>query len=106
MHFIRHWLATVILLIALPALAGPLPTTKPERVGMSSTKLQVLRDYFQRQVDEGLEPGMQVVVARRGRVVLHENFGFRDAVARDPLTYDTLFRMMSLVPPMIVYAGA
>lgn len=96
----RQCLTAAALLLALPVFADSLPTVKPERVGMSSAKLQVLRQYFQQQVDDGLEPGMQVVVARRGRVVMHENFGYRDAVAREPLSYDTLFRMMSLTKPI------
>ena len=100
MTFFIRCLAAALLIFAMPAFAGPLTVTRPERVGMSSAKLQVLRDYFQKQVDDGLEPGMQVVVARRGRVVMHENFGYRNAESRDPLTYDTLFRMMSLTKPI------
>ena len=100
MTSIRHCLAVAALFFSLSAFAGSLPTTKPERVGISSAKLQLLRDYFQRQVDTGIEPGMQVVVARRGRVVMHENFGYRNAVTQDPLGDDTLFRMMSLTKPI------
>ena len=100
MPLIRLAHAAALLIFAIPAIAGSLTVTKPERVGMSSAKLQVLRDYFQMQVDKGLEPGMQVVVARRGRVVMHENIGYRNAVAREPMAYDTLFRMMSLTKPI------
>ena len=100
MTSIRHYLAAAVLILAVPAFAGSLATTKPERVGMSSAKLQVLRDYFQQQVESGTEPGVQLVVARRGRVVMHENFGYRNAVTREPLSDDTLFRMMSLTKPV------
>ena len=95
-----RYLAALLLLIAVPAHAESLKVTKPERVGMSSAKLQELRDYFQKQVSDGLEPGFQVVVARRGRVVMHENMGYMDVRTREPITYDTLFRIMSLTKPV------
>ena len=97
---IRQLLPTATLLMAAPVIAGSLPTVEPERVGMSSEKLQILRDYFQNQVNEGIEPGVQVIVARRGRVVMHENFGYKNAVAKEPLSFDTLFRIMSLTKPV------
>lgn len=93
-------IAILLLTITLPAMAGSLAVTKPERVGMSPAKLQVVRNYFQQQVDAGLEPGFQVVIARRGRVVLHENFGYMNAESREPLNFDTMFRMMSLTKPV------
>lgn len=97
---IRRCLAVVLILLAIPAVAGSLAVTKAERVGMSSAKLQVLKDYFQQQVDDGLEPGFQVVVARRGRVVMHENIGYMDVEAQKPVNDDTMFRMMSQTKPV------
>lgn len=100
MAMLRSWLCAALLFSAIPAIAGTLPVTKPERVGMSSEKLGMLRDYFQKQVDGGLEPGFQIVVARRGRVVMHESIGFANVDTREPITFDTLFRMMSLTKPV------
>lgn len=100
MTFIRYCQATVLLMFAIPAAAGSLAVTKPERVGMSSAKLEVLRGYFQQQVDDGLEPGIQVLVARRGRVVLHENIGYMDVEAKKPVNDNTMFRMMSQTKPV------
>ncbi len=96
----RPALAAVVFVIALPALADRLPLSRPESVGMSAAKLEVLREYFRNQVASGLEPGMQVLVARRGKVVLHENFGYRNVETQEPLTFDTLFRIMSLTKPV------
>ena len=95
-----RYLAALLLLFAVPAIAESLKVTKPERVGMSSAKLQELQDYFQKQVSDGLEPGFQVIVARRGRVVMHENMGYMDVRTREPITYDTLFRIMSMTKPI------
>lgn len=105
MALIRYCLAAALFLFALPATADSLAVTKPERVGMSAAKLQVLRDYFQKQVDDGLEPGFQIVVARRGKVVMHENIGYMDVAARKPISYDTMFRMMSQTKPVTTVAA-
>jgi len=96
----RNCLAVALLMFALPAFTGSLPVTKPERVGMSAAKLHVLRDYFQKQVDDGLEPGFQVLVARRGRVVMHENIGYMNVESREPVNDETMFRMMSQTKPV------
>ena len=95
-----HGVVAVLCLFAIPAGAEQHRVTKAEDVGMSSARLQVLRDYFQRQVDHGIEPGVQVLVARRGKVVLHENFGYRNVAEKEELTFDTLFRIMSMTKPV------
>ena len=96
----RFACTAVVILLALPALAERLSLSRPGSVGMSAERLEVLRDYFRGQVDSGLEPGMQVLVARHGKVVLHENFGYRNVETQEPLTFDTLFRIMSLTKPV------
>jgi len=105
MQSIRFCVSVTLCALAVTAYAGPLPLTKPERVGMSAAKLQVLREYFQKQVDDGFEPGFQVVVARRGRVVMHENIGHMNSETRDPIRYDTLFRIMSMTKPITTAAA-
>jgi len=105
MQTIRLCLSLSLWALAATAIAGPLPLTKPEQVGMSAAKLQVLRDYFQGQVDDGLEPGFQVVVARHGQVVMHENIGYMNAETREPIRYDTLFRIMSMTKPITTLAA-
>jgi len=96
----RNYLVAALLVFALPANADSLTVTKPERVGMSSAKLHVLKDYFQKQVDDGLEPGFQILVARHGKVVMHENIGYMDVVTQQRITNETMFRMMSQTKPV------
>ena len=96
----RNYLVAALLVFSLPANADSLTVTKPERVGMSSAKLHVLKDYFQKQVDDGLEPGFQILVARHGKVVMHENIGYMDVVTQQRITNETMFRMMSQTKPV------
>ncbi|MGY0392384.1 glycoside hydrolase family 3 N-terminal domain-containing protein [Bizionia sp. KMM 8389] len=60
--------------ITLPSLSR-LGYAVPERVGMSSTKLNKIDALAQRAVDEKMTPGIQLLVARKGKVIYNKNFG-------------------------------
>ncbi|MGC4039953.1 MAG: glycoside hydrolase family 3 N-terminal domain-containing protein [Flavobacterium sp.] len=47
----------------------------PGRVGMSSTKLKEIETYAQKAIDGKMAPGMQVLVARKGKVIYQKSFG-------------------------------
>ena len=58
--------------------AEPLPTAKPEQVGMSSQRLQRVGQSFNAQIEKGRFPGAVVVIARKGKIAYFETFGQRD----------------------------
>ncbi|MDI1316223.1 glycoside hydrolase family 3 N-terminal domain-containing protein [Flavobacterium sp.] len=47
----------------------------PERVGMSSEKLKEIETYANKAIDEKMAPGMQILVARKGKVIYQKSFG-------------------------------
>ena len=47
---------------------------------------------------------MVLLVTRRGKVVLHEALGYRDANSKSPLIKDALFRMASNTKPVVATA--
>jgi len=47
----------------------------PERVGMSSEKLKQIETYAQKAIDNKMAPGMQILVARKGKVIYQKSFG-------------------------------
>ncbi|PNQ72994.1 beta-N-acetylglucosaminidase [Hanstruepera neustonica] len=47
----------------------------PERVGMSSEKLAKIDSVAQLAVDKEMTPGIQLLVARKGKVIYNKNFG-------------------------------
>lgn len=47
----------------------------PERVGMSSEKLKQIETYAQKAIDGKMAPGMQILVARKGKVIYQKSFG-------------------------------
>jgi CubicO group peptidase (beta-lactamase class C family) len=48
-------------------------------------------------------PGLQMAIIRDGQVVLHHDFGVRNAESPDPVTDDTIFEAASLTKPFFAY---
>ena len=95
-------LALIVLLWALPAVAtDPLPRAKPESVGMSSARLARIGEVLRADIDRGRIPGAVVAIARKGKLVYFEAFGYRDKAASVPMTTNTIFSIASMTKPMV-----
>ena len=78
-------LALMALLLALPAGAtDPLPRAKPESIGMSSARLARIGEVLRADIERGRIPGAVVAIARKGKLVYFDAFGYRDKVAGVP----------------------
>lgn len=97
-------IALGVLFATACTVAGPLRTTTPEDVGMSSARLENLTRHFEQLLQEQQSGGYQLLVARRGAVVLHENVGFASVENNTPLTDDSLFRIFSMTKPVVAVA--
>ena len=102
-------------LVSVPALAqnpamnaangDPLPAAKAETVGMSSERLAEIGRIINADIEKGRLPGAVIAVARRGKLVYHEAFGFRDQKAGVAMTKDTIFNIASMTKPMVALAA-
>jgi len=88
-------------LLAVPAFAGSLQTTRPEKVGMSPARVAHIGEYLQQLVDDGKSAGFQLVVARRGKVVMQDDFGVLNVETGEPVTDESLFRIFSMTKPVM-----
>lgn len=77
-----------------------LPTTKPERVGMSSERLERIAPVMQQYIDDELVAGTVTIIARKGRVVHFEAQGNMDAENQIPMRKDAIFRIASMTKPI------
>ena len=77
-----------------------MPSTRPERVGMSSERLARIGDAMQRYIDQQLVAGTVTLIARKGKVVHFEARGFMDAENQTPMRTDTVFRIASMSKPI------
>ncbi len=79
---------------------------EPEDVGMSSAVLAGAMGLYEEAVERGDLVGAVVLVARRGRIVLHEAVGWKDKEGRLPMERNTMFRMASNTKPVVATAIA
>jgi CubicO group peptidase (beta-lactamase class C family) len=97
--------AVVALSIVAQAAAQGIPKAQnPEEVGFSAQRLKRLSDRIKEGVDKNELPGAVVLIARNGKVVMHESFGFRDKEAKAPMTNDAIFRIASMTKPIVSVA--
>ncbi|MBK8975371.1 MAG: beta-lactamase family protein [Planctomycetes bacterium] len=88
----------------LPAQAPVLGDGEPGSVGMSAAVLRAGSELFAEAVARNELCGAVVLVARRGRIVLHEAFGVRDVAGALPMQRDSLFRLASNTKPVVATA--
>ncbi len=75
--------------------AAEFTSSRPERLGMSSQRLERLDQVLNSYVEDGLIAGQVVLVLRNGRIAFSAENGMRNREAGLPMTEDTLFRIAS-----------
>ena len=88
----------LLVLILLGAVLAPaqLPTALPASSGFDPARLQVLHATTQRFVSEGKHAGIITVLARDGKLVDFQTYGYRDLEKQLPMERDTICRMYSM----------
>lgn len=79
--------------------------TPPEKVGMSTERLERINASMQQPVDQGLLPGISTLVARKNEIVHCSQYGFQDLENKIPLDANTLFRVYSMTKPVVSTAA-
>ena len=79
----------------------PLPSAKPETLGLSPARLQRMSDAFKREIDKGTLPGATVMVARRGQIGWFDALGRQNPAASAPMAHNTIFRIFSMTKPIV-----
>lgn len=84
-----------ILVIAFAAQAQ-LPATSASRAGFDPARLEGLHAITKRFVDEGKHAGAITLLARDGKLVDFQTYGYRDLEQRLPMERDTICRIYSM----------
>ncbi|HZE52907.1 MAG TPA: serine hydrolase domain-containing protein [Bradyrhizobium sp.] len=79
----------------------PLPTAKPDVLGLSQPRLQRMSDAFKREIDKGTIPGATVMVARRGQIAWFDALGKQNPASSAPMAENTIFRIFSMTKPIV-----
>lgn len=77
-----------------------LPTAKPEKVGISTERLQRINETVKRFMEAHRISGAVTLIARKGRIVHFETQGVMDIETKKPMQGDTLFAMASTTKPV------
>ncbi len=79
----------------------PLPTAKPEEVGLSQTGLDRLSAALDARAASGHVPGGVALIARHGKVAYHRSFGRQDPATDKPMGTDAIFRVYSMTKAIV-----
>jgi CubicO group peptidase (beta-lactamase class C family) len=79
----------------------PLEQAPAEQLGMSTKKLERIREALAREIDQGKLPGTVVMVARKGKLVYADAVGAQDKNTGKPMALDSVFRIYSMTKPMV-----
>ena len=82
-------------------MSEPLPTAKPDEVGLSQTGLDRLSAALDDRVASGHIPGAVALVARHGKVAYHQSFGRQDPASDKPMGTDAIFRIYSMTKAIV-----
>src|ERR1700691_3454434 len=95
-------LATTLCFLTSSAVfaVAPMPRAKPEEVGMSSERLARIADVLKADIAAGRIPGALIAIARHGKLVALDAYGWRDKEAGVAMTTDTIFNIASMTKPM------
>lgn len=85
--------------------ADPLPRAKPEDVGLSSERLARISAVLKADIEAGRIPGAVIAIARHGKLVALNAYGWRDKAAGVAMTTDTIFNIASMTKPMTAVGG-
>jgi hypothetical protein len=104
-RYLRHIVAGLCFAGPLLAAAQSLPSTSPERVGLSTERLQMLTEVLKAGVAANKIPGAVLLFARGGKVAWFEPIGRLDPSAGTPMPRDGIFRIYSMSKPITTVAA-
>ncbi|MGB3861309.1 MAG: serine hydrolase domain-containing protein [Candidatus Aminicenantaceae bacterium] len=91
----------ILFLILSLGLAQPLPKAKPEKVGMSSERLNRVEAIIQEAIERKDFPGAVLLVGRKGKIVFHRSFGESQWIPESrPMSTSMIFDLASITKPV------
>jgi CubicO group peptidase (beta-lactamase class C family) len=73
--------------------------------GLDAARLERMEQRVRADVDKGRIPGVVMLLARDGKVVMHKALGSQDAAKRTAMREDSIFRIYSMSKPIVSVAA-
>jgi CubicO group peptidase (beta-lactamase class C family) len=90
----------LFVILAVTAVAQPLPLSSPEREGLSAERLKRMHSALDELTKQGKRSGAISMVVRNGKIADWQTFGFRDIEGKLPMEKDTICRIYSMSKPI------
>ena len=97
------WVIVPLICLFWAAFAGaevPLPSAKPESVGLSSARLARLSNLLREDTESGKLIGAVALIVRNDKIAYFEKFGYQDKLGDKKMEKDTIFRFYSMSKPI------
>ncbi|MBX2962190.1 MAG: beta-lactamase family protein [Cyclobacteriaceae bacterium] len=91
----KNILTLILSFASVTLLAQVLVSAKPETAGLSVERLKQVDQMINGLVESQAIPGAVVLIARNGKIVYHNAYGYSDAEAKKPMQKDNIFRIAS-----------
>ena len=91
-------------MICLSLVAKEIPLSKPERQGFSSERLNKITEHMNAKVEDGTMAGGMGLIARNGKIVYQQTYGFADREACRVMENDAIYRIYSMTKPITAVA--
>ncbi|MDF1845477.1 MAG: serine hydrolase [Rubripirellula sp.] len=89
------WATSFLLIAATSSTATELTVGRAVKVGVNPETLNQAASFIEEAVAEEKIPGAVILVARKGKIILHQAYGHRNLQRTRPMETDSLFRMAS-----------
>ncbi len=100
------WFVLVCAIVAFGTSAiSEIKAAKPESVGLSGERIQRIAGVMKQEIHKGSFPGAVVLIARNGKVVHFDAYGYLDGKKEKPMPKDAIFRIASMTKPIVTAAA-
>ncbi len=82
-----------------------LPQATPTELGFSAPRTATLLATLQDEINRQRLPGAVVLIARHGKLAVHEALGYQNGDAAVPMTTNSVFRIYSMTKPIVSVAA-
>jgi len=93
-----------VMLICFSLVAKEIPLSKPERQGFSSERLNKITEHMNAKVEAGTMAGGMGLIARNGKIVYQQTYGFADRESGRVMEKDAIYRIYSMTKPITAVA--
>ena len=98
------FIAMICLLVSLQLSAKEIPSSRPERQGFSSERLNKITEHMNAKVEDGTMVGGMGLIARNGKIIYQKAYGFADRENGRVMECDTVYRIFSMTKPITAVA--